>query len=77
MTKNEFRELFQRVLNVAADNAETKISRPISRAFLIRLKAFGYDDRLISVDEAIDKIYLGSDHFYRIIGLLLVSLTPS
>jgi hypothetical protein len=71
MTKSEFRELFQRVLNVAADNAEAKMAKPISRSFLVRLHAFGYDDRLISVDEAIDKIYLGSDRFYRIIDIAI------
>jgi hypothetical protein len=76
MTKNEFRELFQRVLNVAAENAEAKMAKPISRSFLIRLHAFGYDDRLISVDEAMDKIYLGSDRFYRIIDVAIEEVLP-
>jgi hypothetical protein len=76
MTKSEFRELFQRVLNVAADNAEAKMARPISRSFLIRLHAFGYGDRLISVEEAVDKIYLGSDRFYRIIDVAIEEVLP-
>ena len=76
MTKSEFRELFQRVLNVAADNAEAKMAKPISRSFLIKLHAFRYDDRLISIDEAIDKIYLGSDRFYRIIDVAIEEVLP-
>jgi hypothetical protein len=76
MTKSEFRELFQQVLNVAANNAEAKMAKPISRSFLIKLHAFGYDDRLISIDEAIDKIYLGSDCFYRIIDVAIEEVLP-
>lgn len=71
MTKTEFGELFRRVLNVAAGNAEAKLTKPIPHSFLIRLHSFGYDDRLISVDEAIDKIYVGSDRFYRIIDVAI------
>jgi hypothetical protein len=74
MTRKEFRELFQRSLNLAADNAEAKISPPISRSFLVRLHAFGYDDRLLSVDEAVDKIYVGSDQFYRIIDVAITEV---
>lgn len=77
MTKGEFRELFQRQLNVAADNAEAKIGNPISRLFLVRLHAFGNDDRLLSVDEAIDKIYLGSDRFYPIIDVAVEEVLPN
>lgn len=76
MTKTEFGELFRRVLNVATGNAEAKISKPIPHSFLIRLHSFGYDDRLISVDEAIDKIYVGSDRFYRIIDVAIEEVLP-
>ena len=54
MTREKFGELFERSLNVAAENAEEKVPPPIPRSFLIRLHAFGYDDRLLSVDEAPD-----------------------
>jgi hypothetical protein len=74
MTKEEFREFFQRSLNVAADNAEAKVPPPIPRSFLIGLHAFGYDDRLVSVDEAVEKIYVGSDRFYRIIDVAIIEV---
>jgi hypothetical protein len=77
MTKSEFRALFSRALNTAAENAEVKVATPIPRSFLIELHAFGCDDRLISVDEAVDKIYVGSDRFYRIIDVALKEVLPN
>jgi hypothetical protein len=76
MTKGDFRELFQRVLNAVAENAEIKIAKPIPRSFLIKLHAFGFDDCLISVDEAVEKIYLGSQRFYRIIDVGIEEVLP-
>ena len=74
MIREEFRELFQRSLNLAADNAEAKVPPPIPHSFLIRLHAFGCDDRLVSVDEAVDKIHVGSDRFYRIIDVAIIEV---
>jgi hypothetical protein len=77
MTKNDFRELFQRALNVAADNAEGKTRKPIPRSFLIELHAPGSSERLVSVDEALDHIYLGSDRCYRIIDIAIKEVLPA
>jgi hypothetical protein len=74
MIREEFRQLFHRSLNLAADNAEAKVPPPIPRSSLIRLHAFGYDDRLVSVDEAVDKIYVESDRFYRIIDVAIIEV---
>jgi hypothetical protein len=71
MTKEDFRERFQRALNDAAGGAETKLTKAIPRSFLIRLHSFGFDDRLISVDDAVDKIYISGDRFYRIIDVAI------
>ena len=76
MTKNEFRELFQRALNVAAENAEVKVANAISHSFLIELHAPGYSGPPINVEEALDHIYLGADRFYRIIDVAIKKLTP-
>jgi hypothetical protein len=72
--KGRISRAFQRSLNLAADNAEAKVPPPIPRSFLVRLHAFGYDDRLLSVDEAADKIYVGSDRFYRIIDVAIIEV---
>jgi hypothetical protein len=47
MTRGDFLQLLQAALNLAADNAEAKLRKAIPRSFLIRLHAFGCDDRLI------------------------------
>ena|SRR2546422_881484 len=76
MTKNDFRELFVRALNSAAENAEENIAKPIARSFVIELHAPGSSGRVVSVDEALDQIYLGSDRFYRIIDVAIKELLP-
>ncbi len=74
MTRAEFLRLFQGALNLAADNAETRLRKPIPRSFLVSLHAFGLDDRPLSVDDAVDKLYLGSDRFFRIIDVAIVEV---
>ena len=76
MTKNEFRALFLRALDVAADNAERKLAELIPHAFLIELHAPGIPGSIVRVDDALDSIYLGSDRFYRIIDVAVRKLLP-
>jgi hypothetical protein len=76
MTKAEFGELFRQALDVAAKNAEAKRHEPIPRSFEVRLHSFGHDDDRIGVDEAIDKLYLGSDLYYRIIDVAIEEVLP-
>jgi hypothetical protein len=76
MTKGTFLELFQRALNDAADGAEAKVLKAIPRSFLIRLHSFGLDDRLLSIEDAVDKIYINSDRFYRIIDVAIEEMLP-
>jgi len=75
-TRVDFLLLLQEALNLAADNAEAKLQKPIPRSFLIRLHAFGLDDHLLSVDDALDKLYLGSNRFFRIIDVAIVEIRP-
>lgn len=74
MTREDFRRLFQKALGVAADNAEAKLKEPIPRSFLIRLHAFEYDDRLVSIDDALDKLYFSGERFFRIIDVAIVEV---
>jgi hypothetical protein len=76
MTKNEFRELLLRALNSAAENAEAKLAKRVPRSFAIELHAPGSSGRAVSLDEAVDQIYLGSDRFYRIIDVAITKLLP-
>jgi hypothetical protein len=76
MTRKDFLELFLRVLNGAAEVTEAKLKKPVPRSFSIRLHSFGNDDHLISVDETIDKMYLGRDRFYRIIDVAIEEVLP-
>ena len=76
VTKNEFRELFLRALSSAADNAEEKLGKPIPRSFVIELHAPSCPGRTVSVDQALDQIYLRSDRFHRIIDVAIKELRP-
>jgi hypothetical protein len=71
MTRSEFRELFQRALTQAAENAQAKFSKSIPASFRIELHAPGFSGRLVNVEEALDQIYLGEDRFYRIIDIAI------
>jgi hypothetical protein len=77
MTKKEFRESFMRAITAAANAVEARVSKPIPSAFLIRLHALGCDNRLISIDDAVEKLYLSSDLFYRIIDVAIEEVRPS
>lgn len=77
MTRVDFQELFQRALNEAAEDAEKKLLKAIPRSFLIRLHSFGLDGRLLSVDDAADKIYISADSFYRIIDVAIEEVLPA
>jgi hypothetical protein len=76
MTKSDFRALFVRALDIAAENANSKLPKPIPRSFVVELHAPGSSGRTISVDEALDQIYLGSDSFYRVIDVAIKRLLP-
>jgi len=75
-TKTEFRELFMLALNIAAENAEQKFGRTIPRCFVIEFHGPGPAGNVVSVDEAFDHIYLGSDRFYKIIDVAIKALLP-
>ena len=77
MTKNDFRDLFLRALSSAADNAEERLGKPIPRSFVIELHAPACPGRTVSVDQAVDQIYLESDRFHRIIDVAIKELLPS
>jgi hypothetical protein len=76
MTRTEFRTLFLRALNIAADNAEAKLVEPVPRSFVIELHGAGCPGRRVNVDEAVSRMYLGEDRFYRIIDVAVTQILP-
>jgi hypothetical protein len=77
ITKNEFRDTFLRARALAAENAEARLARPIPHSYGIELHAPGSSAQLMTADEALDRIYLGSDRCYRVIDLAVKGLRPS
>jgi hypothetical protein len=76
MTKGDFRKLFLKALNAAADNAEAGLATPVPRSFRIELHAPGSMGTAMSVDEALDKIWLGNNRFYRVIDVAIKEALP-
>ena len=76
MTKSEFRDLFLRALNAAAEDAEARLAKPVPRSFRIELHAPNAPGRVMSVEQALDQIYLGDDRFFRIIDVAIKQLLP-
>lgn len=69
MTKRRFRTLFLKALATAAEAVHTRAIGPASRAFVIELHGAAATGECMSVDQAVDRLYLGDDKFYRIIDV--------
>jgi len=76
MTKGDFRKLFLRALNAAADNAEATRAMPVPRSFRIELHAPRSAGTVMGVDGALDQIWLGNTRFYRIIDVAIKEALP-
>jgi hypothetical protein len=77
MTKEEFKTLFERALEVAARNAETKLGRAVPRSIEIELRGLPPHPNILTVDEAVDKIYIGPDRFFLIINVGVIRVSPN
>lgn len=67
MSNDEFKDLFERALEVAAQNAERKLGCPVPREFEIEMHGLAPNPRILRKEDTLEEIYLGPDHFYRII----------
>jgi hypothetical protein len=76
MTKNEFRLLFEDALETAARNAEAKLGRTVPRRFEVELHGGAPKPRLLTVDQALNEIYLGGDRFHRVIDVGVRRISP-
>lgn len=75
MTKERFRALFEHALEVAAQNAETRLGRPVPRRFVIEFHGLAPHSRMLTPDDAFGEIYLGPELFFRIIDIAVKSVT--
>lgn len=75
MTKDEFKALFDRALELAAENAEKKLGRPIPRKFEIEMHGFAPHPRTLQKNDALEAIYLGPDRFYRIVDVAVTRVS--
>jgi len=69
MTKQEFRDIFRHALEKAVQNAESKLGHAIPHDLRIELHGQAAHPRQMSVDEALDALYLGPDKFFRVIDV--------
>src|SRR4051794_25245367 len=77
MTRNAFRELFVRALDLAAAQAEARLGSPVPRSFLIELHGPGSSGSRMSVEEAVDRLYLDPDRFYGVIAPAVTQVDPN
>lgn len=61
--------MFERGLEIAAQNAENILRRKLSRQFEIEVHGLKPNSRRLSKEAAFKEIYLGEKRFYRIIDL--------
>lgn len=77
MSKDEFRNLFMSALNAAADAAERRLGHPISRDFDIELHALDSPGHTVTLETALDKLYLAADQLYPLIDVAVKELKPN
>ena len=77
MTKDEFRDIFLKVLEAAALVAEGKLGHSIPRTFSVELHAPKYPGQTVTAEVAFDAIFLGNDRFYRIIDVAVKEVSSA
>ena len=71
MIKAEFRDLFLRALEAAAQNADKSIGITVPRSFVVELHSPKIEGHIVSIDDALDHLYLDDDHFFRIVDVAI------
>jgi hypothetical protein len=77
MRKQRFRGLFMRALREAASMTKIRLHRSVPDKFLIELHGPRTHGEIVSVDQAVDRLYLDNDRFYRIIDIAIIRVTPA
>ena len=69
MNKKGFQELFTSMLERAAADVEKRFALKVSREFVIELYGLGHSGSEETPSTAIEKVFISSDKYYRIIDL--------
>ena len=72
--KDEFEQLFRQSLEVATTHAEYKLGHPIARHYEILLYGAGHSGDLLSIEAALDALYLSDCQFFAIIDVSVVMI---
>ncbi|MGH7100472.1 MAG: hypothetical protein ACREE4_22885 [Stellaceae bacterium] len=75
MRKRDFRKLFLRALELAAEEADARFGQRVPRSFLVELHAWTSGGKIMSLEGALDEIYLSDNRFYRIIDIAAKNIT--
>jgi hypothetical protein len=71
---HEFRRVFDVTLEAAARAAEHDLGYPVPRNFVISLSGAARTDGPVDVETAFDKLYLGDEEFFAMIGVFIRAL---
>jgi hypothetical protein len=72
--RDEFRRRFHEALEAAAEDAASRLGRPVSRQFRVLLHGAGHAGDIVAPEIALDALYLGPDRSYRIIDFGVVEV---
>lgn len=74
MTIEEYTDLFRDAIDESRKLAEQRLGRRISHNYVIELYGPGCSGLRCGVREAVDRMYLGSELFYRLIDIAVIQL---
>jgi len=77
MEKDQFATLFHEHLTKAVRLAQTKVGRALPDKLIIELHGASFAGKEMSPSETLDVLYLGSEKFYRIVDISVLSASES
>ena len=77
MCREKFLQLLYHVLEVACQEVESTLAKPVAREFVVILHGAGYTNWKTTLNEAVEILYLGEDQFYRVIDVAITGVAPN
>jgi hypothetical protein len=72
VTKEEFRGLLLSALEIAIQRAEKRLGRSVPRGIEIEFNGLAPGARMMTVEDALEALYLGPDKFFRIVDVAVL-----
>ena len=76
MNKQEFGQLFFKSLSEAANIADKRLGKSVSRSFEIELHGADHSGSLLSTKDALDALYIDDGQFFKIIDVAVIGISP-